>query len=723
MSFRTPLDCSLNSTEGLDKLVSDDLSINFNNISNQITSAEALISDLQLDSIIDNCNKALQDIVNLGDPYSAIKDINDLPSLFGIDTPNTQEDDEKRVFDSTDLVLSNGFFFKKADADSIYTDNIEVLRRAYFAVGRNLDLLNAEYSDQMDNAYRFSLEIKKASPTIPNQGLTLNQIRRAFNDNSISKADYIVLADKSVLLVKRVPLLIPNINSSELSSRYNTTTYTSTSSIFHKTLPKNTTTAINRWVNLGYDLELPSILDGQDPALNFSIINPIFNLLKEQNSRLTNDINFYISRLGSANSIDMTASLTRTIADMDRTSKNLLSIFQSEVSEIKEFDTLSKLRNKLSDDEIHYLFTTQKYVKGINLNASYDEVFASIRQATNVSAGETTISTNIINQVRSLKDINYSTILFVLSDIQDIQYILSNGINKENLSKMLASANTLATRKLVENNDTQQTISGFPSYTSPNSIITQRINIDRNFKAILSLGFIDGAINEISGLYNKYVGQTISGLFRIIANLAQKAVKMVNQLRDKLLVTIMPMKRKLDQFISKYLTLIGSGDFDSSVLKCAVNFNIGLNTDVFSYLMALIEQLSAALNKLIASLVALLVQAIEKILCPVISMIDQFIGSANSYLPSFCSFNSPILLPESAIKSLNELRSIATLQNTIIGTYSGDLIRSRALIETAPNRLSNFVDQAGCLNKNASTMMTSTLLNAYKNVSIPSIGF
>lgn len=723
MSFRTPLDCSLNSTEGLEKLVTDDLATAFNDIINQISVAEAEAADLGIDSLLNSLTNSLQDIVNLGDPYSSIKDINSLPSLFGIDPPNTQEDDERRVFDSTDLVLTNGVFFQKASTDSTFANNIEVLRRMYFSVGRDLGLLSNEYANPTDSAYRFNLEVGKASPTVPNQPLTIAQIRSIFNDNSIARNDYITLSDNSVLLVKRKPLLIQNINSAELTSRYYTTVETSTSSIFHKSSPKNTTTAINRWIEMGYETELPAILDGIDPALGFDIINPIYSSLQAQNARLINDINFYLSRLDTVNSSDISVSIGRTVNEMGITSKSLDSVFQFEVSEITEFDTLTKLRERLTDNEIHYLFTTQKYVVGIDLSVSESDLMKKIKASMNESSGETITSTSIMNKASTLKDINYSILLYILSDVQDIKDALKLGITKESLNTMLIAANTLASRQFTTIKAPHQTLSGFPSYTSASAIINQRMDLNKNFKITLAFATLDKALADISALYDKYVGQTISSLFKIITNLVKKAIAMVNQLRDKLLATIMPLKRKLDQFISKYLTLIGSGDFGSSVLKCAVNFNIGLNTDIFGYLLSLINQLAQILNNLIANLVALLVAAIEKIICPVIAMVDQLIGSANSYLPSFCSFNSPLLLPEDAMKSLNDLRNIASMQSSLIDTYSGDLIRARALIETAPDRLSSFVDQAGCLNKTASTMMSSTLLNASKNISLPPLGF
>lgn len=722
MSFRTPLDCSLNSTEGLGKLVSDDLSTAFNDITNQITAAEELAASIGIDKLLDNLTNTLQDIVSLGDPYSSVKDINTLPDLFGIDTPNTQEDDEKRVFDSTDLVLSNGLFLKKAPTDSAYVNNIEILRRIYFAVGRDLELANNEYLNKTDNAYRYSLEVKKAKPLIPNKPLTIDKIRKIFNDNSIAKNDYITMYDYSVLLVKRIPLLASNINVSELSVRYGTTAETSTSSIIHKTTPKNTTTAINRWVDLGYTTELPDILDGIDPALDFNIIDPIFNALQAKNSRLINDINFYLSRLDTVNSSDVSTSIGRTINEMDILSKNLDSIFQFEVSEIQEFDTLTKLRDKLTDEEIHYLLVTQKYVKSVDLTISESDLMTVIQQATSESAGESSTSTSVMNKSSDLKSINYSTLLYILSDVQDIKDYLKLGINKENLTKMLDTALILGGRKFTTTEAPQQTLSGFPSYTSASAIVNQRMNLEKNFKLTLSFGALDKVLAEISAMYDKYVGKTISALFKIITNLVQKAIRMVNQLRDRLLATIMPLKRKLDAFISKYLTLIGKGDFGSSVLKCAVNFNLGLNTDIFAYLQNLIDQLIGILNNLIAILVGLLVKAIEKIICPVITMVDQLIGQANSYLPSFCSFNSPLLLPADAVKALNDLRRIASMQSKLVGSYSGDLIRAKAVVTTANDRLSKFIDQAGCLNKTASTMMSSTLINASKSVALPPLG-
>lgn len=719
MSFRTPLDCSLNSSEGLEKLVTDDLSSAFNKIVDQISAVEDEINESGVDSMIDGLNNTLQDIVNHGDPNSNIKDISVLSSLFGIDSPNTQEDDERRIFDSTDLVLTNGAFFKKAEPDSLYYNNIETLRRAYFAVGRDLNLLNEEYLSKTDNAYRFSLDVKKANPIVSNKQLTISQIRRIFDDKSISINDYITLPDYSVLLVKKTPLLIPNINSEELNSRYNVNDGVSTSSIFHKTTPKNTTTAINRWLHLGYESELPSILDGIDPAFDFDVVSKLHSSLQELNSRLINDINFYMSRIGS---IGM-SNINRIVDDMCSVSNNINSIFQFEVSEITEFDTLKKLKERLSDDDIHYLFTTQKYVSSINLDISESDLMSSIRPSLSSSAGDTITSTSIMNKTQSLKEINYFVVLFILSDIQNIKDALKNGMTKDGLSNALEAANTLATRQFISAEPQPQTLSGFPSYTSASSIINQRMDINKNFKITLACAAIDNIIGDISAMYDKYIGKNISALFKIIVNLVKKAIMMVNQLRDRMLAAILPLKRKLDQFISKYLTLIGSGDFGSSVLKCAVNFDIGLDTDIFDMLAAAITILAQVMNRLIAKLVAIIVEAIEKIICPVISMVDKLMGSANSYLPSFCSFNSPILLPEDAVKALNDLRSIASLQSSALDSYNGDLIKARAAIETANDRLSSFVDQAGCLNKTASSLMSSTLLNTSKGINVGFLGF
>lgn len=719
MSFRTPIDCSTSSLEGLEDIVSDEIASAFTSIIDQIANIEEYIDDSGIEQIIDDSLVALQDIVSLGDSYSAITDIDQLPDFFGIDKEDSQENDEIRIFESTDLVMSNGIFFKKPSLDNPdILDNIKILRDMYLANGKDLNKVISDYASTNDSSYKFRLSFRKILP-VNGRRISISEIR-AIAGNTITKNDYVELSDYTVIVINKIPLLNVDIAKKELPIRYSLLPEMVTSSIFHKSSPKNTTSAINRWNQLGYSDELPYILDGQDPNTDYQFLNDKLTNVKFRNNSLINAIKLYIEKYNSVSSSVIRDSLNRLITDLDVSTTDLISSFLFSVHQIKEFDTVSKLRERMTDEEIDYLLSNQKYVKGIDFN--FDELeISSMLQSLGSTSGDTTISTSVLNNTQSLVELNFNIAILILSDILSIKDI--NDLSIANLKKMLELCESISSKTFFERKPESSPLSGFPSLTSPSVIVMQRINFKRNFKLKLSLGVVDEALAKLQALYSEVIAKTLGALFKILAKLAEKAISLIDTIRNKILSKIMPLKRKLDALISKYLTLIGSGEFDSSILKCAVNFNIGLDTDIFGYLEHLIEQLSQVLTNLISILTAMLVEAIQKILCPIISMFDQFMGSANSYLPSFCSFNSPVLLPPEVINALNKLKYVASLQQDLFNTFNGDLIRGRAIVETAPDKLNSFVDGAGCISKPASNMMSSSLINVSKNVSAPKVMF
>ncbi len=718
MSFRTPINCSNDSIASLEKVFLDEMGAVFDSVTNQIVALESQIAALAVQDDISEGNSLMQDLISTGDTGSNIQYLEQIPDLFGIDQPDTQENDEKRVFDTTDVVLTNGVFFKKANQDSLHPNNVETLRRIYNSVGRDLTKALAEYANVSDSAYRYRITSAMVQPDLPNKAPTLAEVRLRLNDSTIVRSDYIELQNKSVLLVRKNPLLVPNLTNAEILPRYGFKTEEISSSVVHKTTAKNTTSAINNWISQGFDVALPAILDGEDPSLNFDVINPLFQEVKKIAGTLLNDLNFYLQRFDSLNTVSIQSKIQSQLLALDVAVKNLISTFLTEVSVVTEFDTVTKLRDKLSDAEIEHLLLNQRYVTGIDLDATEVDIIGLISATTSQVAGDNSASTAYLNSSPSLRDTNYTIILYCMADLQGALTTNQSPLTATSLKSMIADITLLNSRVLVTEVPVKPPVAGYPCYNSPASIALQRINYNKNFKISLKIKELDEALAKIKGLYDATVGRLLTQLLKSLSTIVQNAMSAVNQLRDRLLSQITPLKRQLNEFISKYLTLIGSGDFDSSIMKCAINYNIGLSTGILDALEALITRLAEKINAIIAMLTSMLLEAINGILCPALAFVEKILGSANDYLPSFCAINTPVLLPPEAVAALNDLRRVALMQNVSFTEYNGDLVRIRAALTTAPDRLDSFRDAASCLGQTANNMISTTLVNVNRGLPI-----
>ena len=712
MAARTPINCSIDNTESLSKIITDELGEIFEQANNTIASIEQLIADESIGDSVDDCEASLQDMLSAGDNGgSAIQYVDQMPTLFGIDGPDTQEGDEKYIFDNTACVLTSGIYFKKPTLDSAHPNNIETLRRIYNSVGRDMIKLEAEIANQIDVSYRFRIVAASLDPNIGNQSLTLSEIRTRLNDSTITKSDYVELLDKSILMVKKEPLLVPDLTDSEIPQRYGYDIKEITGTVVHKGSAKNTTSVINKWITQGFEEELPSILDGEDPSSSLEVISPLFQEVKTLSGELLTSLEYYKSRFNSINPVSTRNRIDQSLVEIEMAVKQLVSVFLTEVSVITEFDTLAKLRNRLSDAQIEYLLLNQRYVVGIDLDATEDEIMQLFMSTMSQLAGDSGPSSRRLNTQIPLRDQNYAVILLCLSDVLSAIEINNQPLTSQTLDQLILIITTLNSRVLVETLPPPSPVQGYPSYNTSGFIALQRTNYLKNFNITLKIGQLDEILADLKALYDRTIGVVIENVMKAIATAAQTAIRMVNQLRDKLLAQIAPLKRKLAEFISKYLTLIGQGNFDSSVFKCAVDFNIGLNTGILEALEVLILALAEKINQLVARLLNELIPLINELLCKPLAMIDGFIGSANSYIPPFCTIKAPQLLTDDAVKYLQDIRSIVSAQGAGFTAFSGSLVSLRAEVNTAADRLDTFRNGASCMGQTASNLMSGSLVN------------
>lgn len=720
MSFRTPIDCSIEQIDLLERQFNDELGQAFNGIMNKLAQAEPAIEALNLSDDIGKGNQILQDLLNLGDG-SGVTQLSDVPSLFGIDAPASQSYDEELIFNTTGMVMTSGVLFKGADPGTDSEDNIEVLRRAYNAAGRDIDLAANILTGGTDNGYRFRMQFRKYPAAGPNKALTLSELRAQSGIRQLQSSDYVVLSDKSTLVIYRDPLVTPDITAREVPVRYRLDVDELTSCIIQKGTAKNNTNAINNWINQGYNTELPYILDGVDPSSNPDLLVEPFASYKGQLGSLIKDLEFIRSRLIASTGTRTTIKPDRFVAaarQIERSIKKMIGLSLFQVVIVKETDVVAKLRVKLSDKEIRHLLEDQVYVKGINFSATDAELSTMVYRAASITAGDATISSITLNSTPTVAQTNYATLLLSMSDVTSALALIQE-FTANSLKSAISVLNGMMDRTLVNKVPDPAPVAGFTCMVTPNTAMMSRLNFDRSFKISLGLGKIDEIVGKFKDFYQKSIADNLTKLFKIIVSSARKAIQMVNQVRDSLLAKILPLKRQLEEFIAKYLTFVGKGDFDSSLLKCAVNFNLGLGSSVLDLLETLIQNIVKKINQLIGLLSEILLDTITNLLCPILAWIEKMLGAGNSYLPSFCAINAPVLLPPEAVQALGELRTLAALQSQTFGTYDADLVRMRALVTTAPDRLAQFRASSDCANTPANLMMQNAIVSVTQRITLP----
>jgi len=159
------------------------------------------------------------------------------------------------------------------------------------------------------------------------------------------------------------------------------------------------------------------------------------------------------------------------------------------------------------------------------------------------------------------------------------------------------------------------------------------------------------------------------------------------------------------------------GNFNSSLLKCAINWDIGISTDLldmlYNYIMKFIGQVIAFLTKIKTWIADIL----TKLLCFPVNILNSFLGKIQMALPSVCKlpkFDLGTKLNDSLTKLLN----CASVKGIILQSLDKDLLKLKLNVSAAPDRLGQFKNSALCESAATSNFMNASNLNVSAGVSL-----
>lgn len=724
MAFSRPVSCNENPIDDIER----DL---LQAVSDAHTSIALLIEDANqdvpaIDELIDTGNNFLQDLINSGSADSEIKLLEDLSDNFGIDGTGTAQEDELYMREIMGMIMINGVIFKEG-TENESSENIEVLRRIYQGVDRDLDEAYSIYQSNKNNSFVFETVVQTLEPSEPDKNPSLSEIRRRLGLPFLAESQ-VVYTPKNQAIVAYRRAVAKNQPLLSTSRQLNISLERLTSTIVHNQQITANTASINYWVGLGYSDEISYILDGVDPV----DANPIpiagsVQTTKNQASSLITDIDYVLGRIDGLTVTDVSNLRNRLLIKFSNIETSLIDIINTvlfKVSVMEELDTIDKLRQKLSDEDIVYLLDERTDVQGIELDASIEELNALANQARSIRAGDIIASSKRLNAKPDTRSEVLPTLLNVFSLLRQAREQAEN-MTKVELGKAKDTLALFVGSDPTATPAVQDPVRGFPGMATPSSILAQRLDYDRSFDINLRFGALDDALAKFNELFAKFITGPITALVNTIKNMFTAAHTLIGDLVERLKAQIIPLKRKLDGFMAKYLSLIGQGAFNSSLLKCAVNFNIGLSTNILDQLLKMIEDLGALVQNLITKFQKIIADMIEKILCTPINMVDKLISQGDSYLPAFCRITVPFELGDDLENALLGLRNACNFKFVNFTGLSGDLASYRAIVSTAGDRLRQFNRSSFCNSDLVDRAFNTTLVNIGGGIpspSLPSVG-
>lgn len=689
MAFQNTLKCDNIGLDEIQRDLTQALSDSAFSITEDI---ELLESDLPAaDGLLDQGNETLQRLIDLGD-NDIITNLGDISRLTGVDSESSQIRDEELILRVIGAVLINGVLFKAGE-----NNNIEVLRRVYQSSDRDLELTEQIYKSRKRNSFLEKVVVQKLAPTTPDQKPSINEIQERLQLPWIIESQVSYLSDNTALVAYKIPIAT-NRPIRHATSTANIPREEVTSSIFHYSEVLSSTAAINHWINLGYNSEINSILNSIDPITSRNNTDQVASEINSLVSSVVGEIDYVLTRVSDTSEErknQYSNKINTKINLISNKLKELLSIAFFNINTIEESDTLELLKRRLTEDEIVYLLEKRLDVTSIDFDATSEELAELAELANDFRAGDTSISSNFINNPEfDVKQEAITSILGRFNSLEEAREKLKKfeSVNLSEAKEELVTISNYSLPSFVSPSPSR----GYPNLASPSTILAQRANNDRSFEINLKIGALDDALESLQDTLDNIVFGPLAAFVGVIRESVVSANNLVNQLRERLKNLIYPLKRKADAFYARYLSLIGQGTLNSSLLKCAVDFDIGLGSSILDDLLAIIDALADEMLNIIDRFRRIISDILENIICMPGRLIDKLLSEADSYLPDFCQAAIPLEIGEELERALADLKGSTQFRSVNYEAVRGDLISYRAVINTASDRLQQFRRSASC---------------------------
>lgn len=685
---------------------------------NLLKEVENTITD-ELNNTLSQADQALEELFTFGDRQGELKSGEDLERIFGLPkAEGTQTDDESFLL-SLGIIMFDGVIYLPGSASPTGTDvnNVEMLRRLYFALGRDLNKVNQYINDKAETFVqnRINLTVVNPKDSISQTMFTLSEIKQAYNASYLTVDDVVTLENSRQLVLLPYNLLDVNKSITVVKNAFSLTQNTKLS-FFHKNAVNTDASAYNRYTAYGLAGEyLNAVYSGADYKL-LTGNNIQSNITNNQNlaTQVFNSNLSLINRFEVLTAQSIASYQARLTDELDALLNNHYTVINDylfDVNVINKVNILDLLRSKHNDSKIVELLEIRTDIQGLYFEATREEILTYIKRNMGTQPGSTKASNKVVNAT-STDPFQKKVLLSMYGSLIDAKNVLVNrGITKNSLQVINSYLNSYIISNAAGSTTSNNIpLKGQPIMTTPSSVMATYYNPATTLNMPGAITDVSAASSSLINIYPPAVAAALSRVLNIVTDVFSNAMNASNIILGFARNAILPFKKKLDAFFSKYLSMTGSGVFETSLLKCAINFDIGLTTDILDQLLSLLDNLGVLVSRFLSTMANWLSNLVEKILCYPIQLIDSLLGQVTANLPSICQ-TPGLSLGVDVETALRGLRSIADSQYSTFKQLSGDIIKYRAFVSTAPEKISQFKAGASCKSPSMGSFVNATLLN------------
>ena len=626
---------------------------------------------------------------------------NALMYSVGLPIPHPQNQrlaDEERLEPYGIYLIDGVLYLKGSD------NNIEYFRRLFFAVGSDL----TRFFSVINSTQKFSVvQTNLTVNQLPlGQSWTVTGAQALYQNNAIEN---VYLAGDGYYYCVAPNFLAINESKQTCAQRFQIPPNQIITQVFwlNQTYTDNAT--ISALQALGLDAnEINAALSGQ------RLIDTLPSVYSYQAAQVQQDTGQALSqsRLFESRYAKLSQasrdSFQSSISDIVKNTQKDLFIQQDNVrfygTVLVNPQDIATFLARNSQADLTYLFTQRRNIQSINFAATNAQIMQVINQVLAVQAGNTSTSSINANSLPSNQQnvdptINQTNQQLISSYCAGYQYTTPH-MKLTNLMTAISCLQSILGQPTSQTST--NTVQGYQSFDSPATTLAMGSNI------LLSLN-TDAITNALEALAKGYTG-IFKVLIELLANLVRTMKTAFTQTVNAMRSQVSALVTKIQSFISQFMSLHGTASIDSSLLKCSFNFNLSPDFPIFSELEKFLEQMVAKVNNLIAGLVKVVYDFVNKLLCLPLNLFNGMVSNIQNNLPSFCSLYK-VTLPADIEAEMLQIRDAFQLQGNVFSAFSRDLVRLNVSVQATPQKLKQFKQNLVCQNP-ASTQLFGSISTA-----------
>jgi hypothetical protein len=620
---------------------------------------------------------------DLYDGGIAPSDNDNLAGQIGLPTAEPSELEEEARLEPLGLILVKGIIYARG-----LTNNIEVFRKLFFALGSNVErFLEAVRSTEPVVVVQTSLQLRKLPPR--STAWTVQDARLTFQNDAI-EAVY-QMADGSYYCV--VPFYLGfNKSKAQVAQEFSVPIAQVVSQVFWLREVQTQAHLINRLVDFGITSnELSSILTEQPlKTTRPSLLESQRNDFDSSVRRTLDQIEFLNARWSQYGANDIQNFRTEIQTSLEGSLATVLALQATVrfsplvIDRPEDIDSFLELNRP---EHLTYLFAEKRTVRSIDFLISTDDLLERVRSASNIPSGSNTVSSILSNQVEQIDlDIDQTNKAWAANGCA------TTGVSKIGVLRWMDLQTSYQCLSSVPIRPTVREISvvpviGYASYDAPASIMFRRADLAVTFK-------LDNIFQKIIDLAAP-ISEEVARAVRAFVEMLKSLRRGVDQIILPLLAKVRALTSQVEAFLSRHLSYFGTATLDSSILKCALGLDLRLDTPFIRDLEPFLISLQNKIRALLSQISDIVQDFLARFLCWGPNLLNDLLKGPKSFLPPFCRLDT-FQLPQDLQNAMFELQQFYTVENANFANFSRNLLTVQAAVTAAPAKLEQFKEDLVC---------------------------